>query len=377
MIPVTPQSARALFKGIRYVLLDVDGVLWNGDHLIAGSPDAVLAMENRMDLHVRYVTNNATMSRAGLVAEKFVPRGFVTCDVEKMVSSAYAAALYLRGHGDAASRPSDREAPSTDPSASPPLGLFDRGNVFVIGNEGLHEEIQQALAPGRFTYGLELNDATGYTPSHGAQFLSHRKLPGPRRSASPHSESSPSPACCSVLDLDIAAVVIGMDYCFNPTKLAVASLCLQKHKLAIDPGHRRSDANRDPCLFVATNTDPQIAAGTEGALLPGSGCLVGALVTAVGRQPDAICGKPSTDLLEALELLERAACPPRHLRRDECLMVGDRLTTDIAFAKAGGVRTLFVLSGCETAADVAATGIVPDFVAGSLFEAVSCFLTAT
>jgi ribonucleotide monophosphatase NagD (HAD superfamily) len=52
----------------------------------------------------------------------------------------------------------------------------------------------------------------------------------------------------------------------------------------------------------------------------------------------------------------------------ECLMVGDRLTTDVAFGLAAGARTMLVLTGCETIGDVERTGITPHFIADSLAD---------
>ena len=43
-------------------------------------------------------------------------------------------------------------------------------------------------------------------------------------------------------------------------------------------------------------------------------------------------------------------------------MIGDSLDTDILAGKAAGTHTLFVLSGKDTRATLAKTGIMPEFV---------------
>merc|ERR1719238_1938767 len=49
-------------------------------------------------------------------------------------------------------------------------------------------------------------------------------------------------------NLGIAAVVIGLDFMFTPTALAIAAMALQQHKRTGNP----------KALFIATNTDPQM-----------------------------------------------------------------------------------------------------------------------
>jgi len=44
----------------------------------------------------------------------------------------------------------------------------------------------------------------------------------------------------------------------------------------------------------------------------------------------------------------------------ECVMIGDRLSTDIAFGNAVGCRTVHVETGCETLADIPREGTMPE-----------------
>ncbi len=65
-----------------------------------------------------------------------------------------------------------------------------------------------------------------------------------------------------------------------------------------------------------------------------------------------------------------------HLDRERTLMVGDRLDTDIAFGRHGGLATLLVLTGVTKEAEVegrvsgtipaASDHPLPDYVIGSL-----------
>ncbi|KAG5495972.1 hypothetical protein JIQ42_02854 [Leishmania sp. Namibia] len=98
-------------------------------------------------------------------------------------------------------------------------------------------------------------------------------------------------------------------------------------------------------LFVATNPDPADPVGANHFLLPSSGAILAAVATAIGRQPDVLCGKPSSTMGHLL--MEKEAQDGKVVLPHRALMVGDRLMTDIQFGKGIGARTAVVLSGAE------------------------------
>lgn len=101
-------------------------------------------------------------------------------------------------------------------------------------------------------------------------------------------------------------------------------------------------ALRAGAWWVATNRDRTLP--SPRGPLPGSGSLIAAVEAATGRAPDVIAGKPSPALFTtASERVGGAA-----------LMVGDRLDTDIAGARAAGVPSLLVLTGASGPADLLA-----------------------
>ncbi|MFC7134474.1 MULTISPECIES: HAD-IIA family hydrolase [Salinibaculum] len=110
--------------------------------------------------------------------------------------------------------------------------------------------------------------------------------------------------------------------------------------------------------FLGTDPDrtfPQ----ADGRVVPGSGAVVNALAAAVGRKPDAFLGKPSDAALDlALERLDVPA--------EECLVVGDRLSTDLAMGERAGMTTVLVLTGVSGRDDVRDSDVTPDFVVESL-----------
>lgn len=335
-VKLTPSVVSTLLDSIDYILLDVDGVLWAGDTVFEGVADTVAWLEKERSIKVRYMTNNATLSREQAAA-KFRSRGLKSARVENIYSSAYVGALHLGSKL------------ANDPSTP---NKFNK-NVFVVGTEGLHQEVREVLAPGRMTYGLELNEVP-YNGSKVASSFVKKHLPAPK--------GSTSGGNVSLSDLDIGAVIIGLDWGWNIHKLSVASMLLQQHKRI---------KGKEEVHFVSTNRDPQIPMGKEGWLLPGAGAQVESLVAVSGRQPDVVCGKPNLPMIELLFEQEKIA------DRSRCLMVGDRLTTDIAFGNGGGAQTLFVLSGAESLDDVAelenkpkeyAVRHMPTFVADGLVD---------
>lgn len=104
--------------------------------------------------------------------------------------------------------------------------------------------------------------------------------------------------------------------------------------------------------FVGTN--PDVTFPTEYGPLPGAGAMLSLLETATGVHP-TVLGKPGTAIFE--EALKRL-----HGSRDDTVMVGDRLGTDIAGGHAAGLRTVLLLSGISTVEDVDGSQIKPDWI---------------
>jgi HAD superfamily hydrolase (TIGR01450 family) len=115
-------------------------------------------------------------------------------------------------------------------------------------------------------------------------------------------------------------------------------------------------AIRAGALWVAANVD--LTLPSERGLLPGNGSMVAALRAATECEPQ-VAGKPQPTLLKDALARGEFRTP---------LVVGDRLDTDIAGAKAAGLPSLMVLTGVSTAADLvrAAEWERPDYLAADL-----------
>ncbi|MEO7118866.1 MAG: HAD-IIA family hydrolase [Candidatus Limnocylindrales bacterium] len=127
------------------------------------------------------------------------------------------------------------------------------------------------------------------------------------------------------------AVVVGVDFSLSYRRLTIAAQ-------AIRAGAR----------FVATNRDPVYPAAD--GLWAGAGSMVAALATAAGRDPDVVVGKPEPRLFD-----EAARSVGMDAR--SAVVIGDGLTTDIAAANRVGARSVLMLTGVTSQADVDAAPV--------------------
>jgi len=112
--------------------------------------------------------------------------------------------------------------------------------------------------------------------------------------------------------------------------------------------------------FVGTDPDRTVPA-SEGRFVPGSGAIIGAVAAVAGRDPDRVMGKPSPETIAAVE--DALGHPA-----EECLLVGDRLDTDIAMGERAGMMTVLVLTGVTDRADLDESDVQPDHVVASLAD---------
>ncbi len=119
----------------------------------------------------------------------------------------------------------------------------------------------------------------------------------------------------------VQAVVLGLDRKINFEKMCEATLLVRRN-----------------VPFYATNTDKTFP--TPRGEIPGAGAWLAVVVTASGVQP-IVAGKPSPYLIDlARERLGTA--------KEETLVIGDRLETDIAGGQVSNCPVALVLSGVST-----------------------------
>ncbi|KAH9750067.1 phosphoglycolate phosphatase 2 [Citrus sinensis] len=280
---LSANNITALFDSVDAFLFDCDGVIWKGDKLIDGVRQTLDVLRSKGKKLI-FVTNNSRRSRRQY-AHKFHSLG-VSVSEDEIFSSSFAAAMYLK------------------------VNNFPQENkVYVIGGEGILEELRQA----------------GYTGLGGPE-------DGEKRVQLKSN-------CLFEHDKNVGAVVVGLDPHINYYKLQYGTLCIREN-----PG----------CLFIATNRDA-VGHLTDLQEWPGAGCMVAAMCASTEKEP-IVVGKPSTFMMEILSKKFQIAS-------SRMCMVGDRLDTDILFGQNAGCKTLLVLSGVTTQSTLQdpSNNIQPDY----------------
>jgi HAD superfamily hydrolase (TIGR01450 family) len=138
-------------------------------------------------------------------------------------------------------------------------------------------------------------------------------------------------------------VVVSFDRTFSYAKLLAAYRAVRHHGAAI----------------VATNPDPFCPTPDGG--LPDCAAMLAAVEACTGVRAEAVMGKPSAHM--GRELLRRLAAAPA-----DAVIVGDRLSTDVAMSVPLGMSSVLVMSGSTSADEVQRSPLQPDFVITGLAD---------
>ncbi|MBC7092369.1 MAG: HAD-IIA family hydrolase [Nitrososphaeria archaeon] len=117
--------------------------------------------------------------------------------------------------------------------------------------------------------------------------------------------------------------------------------------------------------FIATNLDMVLP--VEDGYRPGAGAMAAAITAATKVKPFLI-GKPSKIIVEM-------ALKYSGLRKNEVVIVGDKVETDIIAAKRAGIKSILVLTGVTSKADLdkVPKKYYPDIVLESVNDMVKLF----
>ncbi len=144
---------------------------------------------------------------------------------------------------------------------------------------------------------------------------------------------------------EIEYVVVAFDRTFDYRKLNIA---FQAIKLGAH--------------FVATN--PDRTCPVEGGEIPDCAGMIAAIEAVTQKKVEVVAGKPSP-------LMIQAAMEIMGLRPEACILIGDRLETDIRMGKESGIATGIVLTGVtdeEALKKIKHTPSQPDFVFQSIAD---------
>lgn len=114
------------------------------------------------------------------------------------------------------------------------------------------------------------------------------------------------------------------------------------------------------CDFVRAGlpylaTHPDYNCPTETGFIPDAGAIHAFIHASAFRYPDRIIGKPNQDIVDYL--VDRVK-----VEREQIAMVGDRLYTDIAAGRNNGLKSILVLSGEASLADVSDSDVIPHLI---------------
>ena len=141
---------------------------------------------------------------------------------------------------------------------------------------------------------------------------------------------------------EIDYVVVAFDRTFDYRKLNIAFQAIKRG-----------------AHFVATN--PDRTCPVEGGEIPDCAAMIAAIEAVTLKKVEVIVGKPSPLILQAaLEVMK--------LRPEECILIGDRLETDIRMGKESGIATGVVLTGVTDEQMLRESPIRPDFVFKSIAD---------
>jgi NagD protein len=141
----------------------------------------------------------------------------------------------------------------------------------------------------------------------------------------------------------IEYVVAAFDRTFDYRKLNIAFQAIKFHG----------------AHFIATNADKSCP--VDGGEIPDCAGVIAALEATTGKKVEFVAGKPSP-------LIIQTGVKQMGVRVEECLIVGDRLETDITMGHAAGARTALVLTGVTKREHLAYASVQPDYVLKNIGE---------
>jgi NagD protein len=110
--------------------------------------------------------------------------------------------------------------------------------------------------------------------------------------------------------------------------------------------------------FVATN--PDVTGPSEAGIIPGCGAMAALIESATGRTAFYV-GKPNPFMM-------RSALNYLDVHSEDTAMIGDRMDTDIVAGVQSGMRTILVLSGVTSRADIERYPYLPTWVLESVAD---------
>jgi len=299
---VCMQWTRGNLKEYDTFIFDCDGVVWLQKTAIPGAKEALHELVKQKK-RVLFLSNNSTKD-ISMYTNKFKTLFDLHVAPNQIFTSASATAAYLN-----VAIPKMRKH-------------LDKITILMIGTQGLYNMLQSEIE---------------------AQHHEDVEIMWTRKDVANLDTLSIADIVNMELDPTVGIVIAGFDgkYGYNDISLACRYLNEMEH-----------------CCLIGTNDDVTFPMG-PGIVLAGSGSLMAAL-QAVAPMEMKICGKPHKLLFDLI----RQKHPD--IEVDRCLMVGDRLNTDIVFGINSGMKTGLVMTGITNDKILKQSDTKPTFVMESI-----------
>lgn len=155
-------------------------------------------------------------------------------------------------------------------------------------------------------------------------------------------------------DFEAELIESGIDIIKKKDKLIDAVLLAFDTTLTYEKLDIACDYIRKGIPYFVANPD-KVCPLDEGRVLPDCGAILAFMQTCTGVAPVKIIGKPDTAMAQMV--LSAYGYIP-----EDIAMVGDRIYTDLAFAKNSGIMSIAVLSGEATFTEICESNIEPEFI---------------
>ena len=290
-------------------IFDCDGVVWLSSTAIPGAKQ-VLNQLYALNKQVIFLSNNSTKD-IKMYTDKFKKLFDLKVESNQIFTSSVATASYL-----SVIVPKIKQSQSSKDA---------KIKILLIGSQGLYNTIEN-----------EIKDNN----------LENVEIVWTRKDIDNFDKMSLTELSDMELDPEMYIVIAGYDHLYGYNDISLACRYLNENQ----------KLHEMHC--IGTNDDQTFPA-KPGILLAGTGSLLAA-IKAVSPIEMKICGKPHKLLFDLIK--------SKHEKIDvsKCLMVGDRLNTDIVFGINSGMKTALVMTGITTDKVLEESEIKPTFVLPSI-----------
>ncbi|HOJ09793.1 MAG TPA: HAD-IIA family hydrolase [Clostridiales bacterium] len=304
-IAAYPNKDTSLLKNKKLFILDMDGTFYLGDRILEGSLDFINKLKET-GREFLFFTNNASKTPEFYI-KKLQKMG---CEIiKKNIATAGDVTIeYL-------------------------LENYNGKKVYLVGTPLLEESFRKAginlvldKSENKFRQGSEERSGEG-----SGERSEEKSGEG--------SEEKSNGKTDEKLDEKPDVVVVSFDLTLTYEKISRACTFI-----------------REGAVFIATHMD--LNCPTEDGFIPDCGSICAMVTASTGVKPRYL-GKPFEETIEMIEHITGYT-------KDEMVIIGDRLYTDIATGFNNGVASILVLTGETKLEDLEESQIKPDYVFPSL-----------